>query len=65
MLESIGNPRYFAGFQQIPAGIHHIKLMMWSIKQLRLDSYSVENYSASNENPTCKDDGMVQLNIEN
>ena len=66
MLKSIGNPLYFAEFQQIPAGIHHMKWIMWcSIKQPRLDSYSVENYSALNENLTCKDDGMVQSNIKN
>ena len=36
-LESSGNPRYFAGFQQIPAGIHHIKWIMWcSINNLCL-----------------------------
>ena len=38
---------------------------MWgSIKQPVPDSYTVESSSASKENPTCEDDGMMLSNIE-
>ena len=39
--------------------------IMWgSIKQPVPDSYTVESSSASKENPTCEDDGMMLSNIE-
>ena len=39
---------------------------MWdSIKQPVPDSYSVQRSSASKENPTCEDDGMMLLNTKN